>query len=128
MLDQVQNLWLFGAGAAAAGTALLHLFAARKDVVLPLLGAKDIHSVSKYTNYYCWHLVSITLVAMAVAFVWASIDPAQTGLAWMWTVIAALFAMWSIVLVIWKRQNPWHMPQWLLFITITGLAGMGLWA
>ena len=126
MLELIQNPWLFSAGVAAGLSALLHLFAGGPQIAGPLLRSKDIHDVPKFVNYYCWHLVSITLVAMCVGFLWPAFDPSQTGLAMMWTVVAVAFCLWSIGLVIWKRQNPWYMPQWLLFAVVSVPAIIGL--
>ncbi|MCF2870186.1 hypothetical protein L0664_03830 [Octadecabacter sp. G9-8] len=126
MFDTIQNTWLFAAGSAAALTALIHTFVGGPEVAGPLLRAKDIPNTPKYVNYYCWHLVTITLFAMAIGLIWASVDQTQTGLAWMWTIIAVLFMAWSIALVVWKRQNPFFMPQWAFFAVVSGLAVAGL--
>lgn len=126
MFDVIQNNWLLGAGVAAGMTALTHTFVGGPEIAKPLLRARDIPDMPKYVNYYCWHAVTITLFAMAVGFVWAAIDPSQTGLAVMWTFIALLFMAWSIVLVTWKRQNPWMMPQWVMFMVVSVLAVAGL--
>ncbi|MGJ8612368.1 MAG: hypothetical protein ACSHWY_14795 [Octadecabacter sp.] len=126
MLDFVQNYWLFAAGIAAGLSCLIHTFLGGPEIARPLLASNDIHDVPKYVNYYCWHLVTMTIAAMAVGFVWAAIDPTQTGLAWMWTVMAVLFMLWSLALIRLKRQNIWHMPQWTLFGLISVLAVIGL--
>ncbi|PHQ82633.1 MAG: hypothetical protein COB65_08760 [Thalassobium sp.] len=64
------------------------------------------HSVAKYTNYYCWHLVSITLIAMCAGLIWPAYDPTQSGLAVMWVVIAARFCLWSLLLITEKTVVP----------------------
>lgn len=122
----IQNYWLFAAGVAAVLTAFIHVFGGGPEIARPLLLAKDIDDVAKYVNYYCWHLVTLTIAAMGVGLIWASIDVTQTGLAWMWTVMAVLFTIWSVILVIWKKQKPFHMPQWTLFGVISGLAVIGM--
>lgn len=126
MFDHIQNIWLFAAGLAAGFSALLHIFLGGREIAVPLLQAQDIPDLPKFVNYYCWHLVSITLIAMSVGLIWPALDPTQTGLAWMWTVIAVLFCAWSVGLVIWKRQSPWQMPQWSLFAVIALLGAVGL--
>jgi len=126
MFDAVQNIWLFSAGALAAFLALVHVFLGGPEVAKPLLQSNDMPDVAKYVNYYCWHLVTITIFAMAIGLIWDSVDPVQTGLAWMWAVIAVLFTLWSIVLVVWKGQKPFQMPQWLLFAPVAALAIVGL--
>ena len=126
MLEMIQNNWLFAAGIAALLVNLLHVFAGGPEIAGPLLRSKDIHDVSKYVNYYCWHLVTLTIGAMGIGFIWASVDPTQSGLAWMWTIMAVLFTLWSVILVIWKKQKPFHMPQWTLFAVVSVLAVLGM--
>ncbi len=126
MFDTVHNVWLLAAGGAAGFTTLLHVFAGGPAVARPLLSASDIDEVAKMTNYYCWHLVSITLVAMTIAFTFAALTPGEGALAVMWTAIAAAFALWSLVLVVWKRQKALDLPQWTLFAVIAGLGAVGL--
>lgn len=126
MFDAIQNTWLFAAGITALLVNLLHVFAGGPEIAGPLLRAKDIPDVSKYVNYYCWHLVTLTIAAMGIGLIWASIDPTQTGLAWMWTIMAVLFTLWSIALVIWKKQKPFQMPQWTLFAAVAILAIIGM--
>lgn len=105
---------------------LIHLFAGGPEIARPLLQSDDIPDVAKYVNYYCWHLVTMTIGAMSVGLIWASIDVSQTGLMWMWTVMAVLFTLWSLVLIRWKTQNIWQMPQWTLFGLISVLAIAGV--
>ena len=126
MLDTINNYWLLAAGGAAALTTLIHIFAGGPTVAAPLLAAKDIAETPKLTNYYCWHIVSITLAAMSFAFFYAALVPGEVAMAAMWTVIAAAFALWSVTLVVWKRQKAFELPQWTLFAVITGLGSTGL--
>ena len=126
MLDFVQNTWLFAAGIAALLVNLLHVFAGGPEIIRPVLRSETLHDVPKYVNYYCWHLVTLTIAAMGIGLIWAAIDPTQTGLAWMWTVMAVLFTLWSVILVIWKKQKPFHMPQWTLFAVVSVLAIIGM--
>lgn len=126
MFDTIQNMWMFAAAVLAGGCGLLHAVLGGLEIAGPLLRAKDIPDVSKYVNYYCWHLVTITLFAMSASFVWVAFDGAQIGLAVIWTIMAALFCAWSIGLVIWKRQSLWAMPQWILFLPVAITAALGL--
>ena len=125
MFDALQNIWFFASGIAAGLTALLHMFAGGPEIAGPLLRSKDIHDVPKYVNYYCWHLLSMTLVAMSAGVNWSAFDSTQNGLAWMWTVMAVAFCLWSVSLVAWKRQSTLYMPQWSLFGVILACAIAG---
>ncbi len=126
MFDDIHNYWLLAAGVAAGLTTLIHIFGGGPEVVRPLFAAQDIEETPRLLNYYCWHLVTITLAAMAFAFTYASLTPGETMLALMWAVISAAFALWSILLIAWKKQKAIEMPQWILFAAITGLAAPGL--
>lgn len=108
-------------------TFFIHVFAGGPTTARPLLASKDLAPVPKYTNYYCWHLVSLMLAAMSLGFalsVWER-APLQTAL---WTILAGASTVWSVVLFISKQQKPLHLPQWILFLPITILGILGLWA
>ena len=120
------HTWLTVAGAAAAAVCALHTFMGGPAIAKPLLLAKGMNDVARYTNYYCWHMVTIILAGMAAAFIIAALLPQAIELAWATTLLSAAFAIWSIGLVVWKKQKPLHMPQWLLFVVVTALGGVGL--
>ena len=92
MFDLFQIIWLLAAGVAAAATALIHIFAGGPTVAAPLLAAKDIGETPKLTNYYCWHLVSLILIAMLGVFLYSAATPGEGALAATWTLIAGLGA------------------------------------
>lgn len=118
------SVWMWAAAALSFGTCALHVFATKKDIVQPLLDA-DLHRVSKYTHYYCWHMVSVTLFAMGAAYSIAAVSPSAWELAAAATVLSVAFAAWSLALVIWKQQKPFELPQWVLFIAIATTAILG---
>ncbi len=121
------NTFLALAAASSALVCLLHIFGGGPQVVGPLLRS-EMDEVPKYLNYYCWHLVTLTLVMMTSGFMLAALDPLESTLALLMTVLAGLFAIWSIGLVLWKRQSLWDMPQWLLFLPIAALGALGRWS
>ena len=105
--------------AVAAGIAAIHFVAGGREVARPLLRQVSLSPVVTLTHYYCWHLVTITLVGMAGAFGYASLATDGRVLAVFATVAAGLFAVWGLVLVIWKAQRHRDMPQWILFAVLT---------
>ncbi|MEL6505893.1 MAG: hypothetical protein AAFQ10_15730 [Pseudomonadota bacterium] len=121
---ETNALWLWVAAGLSLFTFALHSFATRHDIVQPLLEA-DLHRVSKYTHYYCWHMVTITLFAMAAFYAVAAQFPSAWELAAVSTGLAMAFALWSIALVVWKRQKMFELPQWTLFIVISAAGAMG---
>lgn len=120
------NIYFLLAGGMAGLTMVLHLWLGGREIAAPLLRSGDMHPVAKYTNYYCWHMVSIMLVAMAGGFTWAAYDSAAREVAVLCLILAAAFCFWSLALVVWKRQRFFAMPQWLLFAGITALAIPGM--
>ena len=106
---------------------LIHVFVGGPTSARPLLAAKDLRTVPKLTNYYCWHLVSIVLFAMGLCWVWFLIDPAAREVAILATGLSAAFLVWGLLLVLWKRQKHMEMPQWILFAASTAVSAAALW-
>ena len=122
------NGFLLAAAIAGFITCGIHVTAGGRDIARPLLAARDLADVPKLTHYYCWHLVTIVLFALGVAFLWAAYDPGAAELAWFATAIALAFMIWGLALVVWKRQPTRLMPQWTLFAVIAALGLAGLWS
>ncbi len=124
------NWWLAAAALASFVTFAIHTFVGTGQIARPLLdpGLK-LSSVSRYTNYYCWHLVTITLLAQAACFAWAALPSRAPDLAVLATVLAAGFLAWNITLNLWRRLPIAVAPQWVFFapITILGAVGLATW-
>lgn len=120
------NPYFTVAAILSAGVLAAHLFGGGRFYVRPLLAAPDLHPVPKYVHYYCWHLVSMVLAAMAVCFGLAAVDPGARDLAVLMTILAAGFTLWSLALVSWKRQRFLRMPQWALLGSVALAGGLGL--
>lgn len=120
------NPYFTVAAILSVGVCLAHTLAGGRFYVRPLLAASDLHPVPKYVHYYCWHLVTMLLAAMAVGFGLAAVYPESREMAVLMTVLASLFSLWSLALVLWKRQRPLQMPQWALFapVSIFGILGL----
>ena len=111
------SAFLFPA-AVAAVIAAIHCFAGGREVAGPLLRQHALLPVVTLTHYYCWHLVTITLLGLAAAFGYASMAPDARVLAVFATLAAGLFALWGLALVLWKAQRHRDMPQWMLFAVL----------
>jgi len=119
------NGW-FLAGAILSGfTWGIHTFLGGPPTVGPLLESSDIDPVAKYTNYYCWHIVTIVLLAMPTGFALAAFRAQSRELAILMTAMSAAFMLWSVVLILWKYRHPWKLPQWTLFLPITAVGIVG---
>ncbi len=112
--------------AIASGLALavwaIHTFLGGPTVARPLL-ASEMDELPKLTNYYCWHLVTLTLLAIGLGYLYAAFVPGGRDIAALVTALSLSFAGWGLILVFWKRQRTVDMPQWILFV-IVATAGM----
>ncbi|CAN7407291.1 hypothetical protein LJR090_003228 [Bosea sp. LjRoot90] len=121
------NIWLALAAALAAATTLIHFILGGRHVAAPLLATERLHAVPKFTMYYCWHLVTIVLAALALAFGLAATGQGSRDLALFATAGAALFCLWSLAMVALFRLRIAHFPQWALFAATAVSGAIGLW-
>lgn len=121
------NVWLALAAALAALTTLIHAILGGREIAAPLLAAERLHAVPKFTLYYCWHLVTIVLAALALAFALVATDRGSRDLALFATAGATLFGLWSLAMIGLFRLRIAHFPQWALFAAIAASGAAGLW-
>lgn len=121
------NAWLALAAALAAITTLIHVILGGREIATPLLATERLHAVPKFTMYYCWHLVTIMLAALALALGLAATGLGSRDLAVFATVGAALFCLWGLGMVALFRLRIAHFPQWALFAAIAASGAAGLW-
>ena len=119
------NIFLAIAALLSLVTWAIHTFVGGPHAARPLLASK-LGPMAKYTNYYCWHLVTLTLFAMAAGFGYAAVVPEGRDVAILLTILSAGFAVWSLILVGISRRSPVELPQWILFIAITIPAVAGI--
>ena len=96
--------WLYSASALSAITALIHIFGGGKSVAKPLLES-SMNDEAKYTNYYCWHMVTIIIVVMAVCFFLAARSVEFRELGVLSSALSFAFAIWSCLLIYIKKQK-----------------------
>lgn len=121
------NLFLNLAGIAAFAVCLTHLILGGREIVRPFLAVEKMPAIARYTMYYCWHLVTITLVGMALAFVLAAQPGGSRDLALFATVGAASFAALNIGMNLRLRLSFVRHPQGFLFLPVAALGIAGLW-
>jgi hypothetical protein len=109
----------------ATAIALTHAILGGRDTASPLLASQELPREVMLTHYYCWHMVTIVLFSLAAAYLMAALLPWARALALFATGLSALFALWGLGLVLWKSQRHAQMPQWILFLALTGT---GVWA
>ena len=119
------NVALLVAAVLALVTASIHFFVGGPLIARPLLRS-TLPPVPQWTHYYCWHLVSIALVAMAGGFAYAAVVPSGRDVAVLTTGLAVAFMVWSLVLIAWRYRHPWRLPQWSMFAAVSAAALIGL--
>ncbi len=120
------NIWFLVAGLFSLFACGLHIFAGGKIAARPLLDARDMSRTAKYTNYYCWHIVTIVLAAMGGMYVWAAYYADGLDLAIVATIFAVLYMFWSFGIVVLSKGKLFEFPQWALFAPIAALGVAGL--
>ncbi|MCJ9430700.1 hypothetical protein [Kordiimonas marina] len=119
------NSYFLTAGLFCAITGVIHSWIGGREIATPLLSVRDMHPVAKFSNYYCWHVVSIVLFAMTGCYLFAAFRPGSADLAVLATILALAFACWNLALILWKRQRIGLMPQWAMFLAISVAGGIG---
>jgi Mn2+/Fe2+ NRAMP family transporter len=117
--------WLYAASLLSGITALVHIFGGGKTVAKPLL-ASSMEDEAKYTNYYCWHMVTIIIISMTICFFLAARNEEYRELAVLSSALSLAFAVWSCFLIYLKNQKPFVLPQWVLFFPIAILGAIGV--
>src|SRR5882724_5198143 len=120
---------MLNAGFAAASllalvTFAVHTFVGGIHVVRPLLAVEGLTRASRWLNYYCWHMTTLTLVVMAAMFAWSAHEPTARGFGVLFTVMAAAFCVLCIGVAIKGGVRPYRFPPTSLFAAI---AAAGLW-
>ena len=121
------EIWFVLAGIAALFTALVHTFVGQKFVVRPLLNVDGLHRVSRFTNFYCWHIVTIVLFSLSAMFFYAANHPEAIELAWVATFFSTAFVIWSFVMILTNRLRFKEFPQWALILPMAIFGALGLW-
>ncbi|MFK7861184.1 MAG: hypothetical protein AB8B64_20375 [Granulosicoccus sp.] len=120
------NVWLLSSGILTTAIWGIHTFLGGPSIARPLLSATDLGAVPKWTQYYCWHLVTITLAAMAVGLGYAAFVPEAHDVALLISFLALLFALFGLLLPLRAGVTYAEMPQGFLFLPVAGLAFVGV--
>lgn len=121
------NIWLFTAGLFAGTVCLTHLLLGGREIVRPFLAVERMPGIARYTMYYCWHLVTITLAGMALAFVMAAQPGGARVLAIFATCGAASFALLNVAMNLRLGLSFARHPQGFLFMPVAAFGAAGLW-
>jgi hypothetical protein len=121
----VQAGLFWAAAAASLVTLAVHTFVGGAFVARPLLSDQSLPKAAKWLAYYCWHIVTFLLLAMAAAFGAAATEslagPAAFGLA----AFCAACSFLCVAVALKAGIAPWRFPATTLFAIISafGFAG-----
>ena len=119
------NAWLLVASLLALGCWGIHTFVGERTVARPLVAAGDLDAVPKWTQFYCWHLVTITLAVMAFGLGYAAFVPSALDVALLIAALATAFGLFGLVLPRRVGRTYEEMPQGFLLLPIGLLALVG---
>ena len=120
------NIWFLLAAVSAIITGFTHVFLGGKFVARPLLANAELTHVSKYTNYYCWHMVSIVHFTLAAMFIYAAFYRQGIELAYTASFLVSAFVVWNVILIFMTKSKIHHFPQWALQLPTAFLGAVGL--
>ncbi len=120
LIRGVDMLWI--ASILCGLTTLAHVLWRGPLVARPLVNS-SIDPMVKYNSYYGWHVITITMAALTVAF-WRGATNPELG--WFATAIAAGYAVWGLVLPPLVGQSYAKIPQGWLFLLVAILGAAGL--
>jgi hypothetical protein len=121
----IHDLLLLAAGLAASATCLVHVFLGGRLFARPLL-ASGLRPPVKHTMYFCWHLVTASLVVMAGAYFWAAFSAGARAAAIVATALAGACLIVNAVQNIAMRLPFVKHPQGAFFFVVAALGAAGL--
>ncbi|MAC90763.1 hypothetical protein [Maricaulis sp.] len=111
------------ASLSALITFLIHTFAGGPVVARPLLADTHLPPASKWLNYYCWHITTVLLAAMALAFAATALDARFAAFPYLLGPLALCLSGLSAAIAIKAGMPPLRLPSTSLF-ALTGLLGI----
>ena len=120
---------MLNAGFAAASllallTFAVHTFVGGIYVARPLLTVEGLSRASRWLNYYCWHMTTLTLLVMAGMFAWSALEPTARGYGVLFTAMAAAFSVLCVAVALKGGVRPYRFPPTSLFAAV---AAAGVW-
>ena len=111
---------LLAAAIVSVITFFVHTFVGGKFVARPLLADTQLPKASKWLNYYCWHITTITIVFLAAAFagMYLSVFPAELRLLIFLATFTSSLSALSIFVALKGGIHPLRFPSTSLFALI----------
>lgn len=124
----MQAMMLWSAAALALVTFAVHTFVGGVFVARPLLADTSLPKASKWLNYYCWHITTVTILAIAGAFAYSASRPDRPELAMFATLLTASVAGLSVTVAFKGGINPIRFPSTSLFTATAACGAVGVFA
>ncbi len=121
----MQVLLLWSAAASALATFAVHTFVGGVFVARPLLADTGLPKASKWLNYYCWHITTVMIIAIAAAFAWSA-QRGSAELAAFATLLTASVAGLSVAVALKAGINPLRFPSTSLFTATAACGAAGV--
>jgi len=111
------------ASLSALVTFAIHTFAGGAVVARPLLADTHLPAASKWLNYYCWHITTVLLAAMALAFAATALDARFSAFPYLLGPLALCLSGLTVAIAIKAGIAPLRFPSTSLF-ALTGVLGI----
>jgi hypothetical protein len=118
------NAGFAAASVLALVTFAVYTFVGEIYVVRPLLAVERLSRASRWLNFYCWHMTTLTLVVMTAMFAYAALEPSARSFGVLFTTMAVAFSLLCIAVAIKGGVWPWRFPPTGLFAAV---AAAGIW-
>lgn len=122
----MQQAFLWSAAIALVITFVVHTFVGGRVVARPLLADRSLPKAAKWLAYYCWHITTVLLAALAAAYGWAAWSGEARDLAIAITALSALLGALSAGVAVKGGINPLRFPSTSLFAVTACLGAAGL--
>ena len=103
----------------------IHTFMGGPEVAKPLLES-SLDNVPKYTNYYCWHIVTGILFLNGCGYGYLAFNSGSKELGMFITILVGFCMLWSLLLNAVFRLRWVRFPQWILFFAVFVPAVLGM--
>ena len=114
---------MWAASASALATFAVHTFVGGAFVARPLLADQGLPTAAKWLAYYCWHIVTMLLLALVLAFAAAAAGMLPREAALGLSAFCAACSLLSVAVALKGRIAPWCFPSTTLF-AITAAFGL----
>ncbi len=124
----MNKAWI-AAGVGMGLTCLVHVYLGGPELAAPLLRQDEagvgLTYAVRQALYYCWHLVTLMLAAMAGMFLYAAFNPRARSLGVTATLLTLGAGVWNVILGLSAGLFPEPLVQWILFLPLALIGAIG---